>query len=198
MLERTFAAERLVHEGKGQERRSTQGVLDAEAQEKAPCCSAKGPHITYQNGCPVVVDYQSQRFTGTDHNRTPAYLKAVNSGRRVRFADEVCGSLGTELDRTTYQDSCRLPDYAPPSIQTKVRAALPGPGLSTAPGSCLCMRYHAPEPSDGSRASPTACAPHGCFGASRRRRRRCLDLVSAHARPVPGPSRYLAFRTPEG
>ena len=54
-----------------------------------------------------------------DHNRTPAYLKAVNSGRRVRFADEVCGSLGTELDRTTYQDSTRLPDYAPPSIQTK-------------------------------------------------------------------------------
>ena len=60
------------------------------------------------------------RFTGTDHNRTPAYLKAVNSGRRVRFADEVCGSLGTELDRTTYQDSTRLPDYAPPSIQTKI------------------------------------------------------------------------------
>ena len=28
--------------------------------------------------------------------------------------------LGTELDRTTYQDSTRLPDYAPPSIQTKI------------------------------------------------------------------------------
>ena len=98
----------------------------------------KGPHITYQNGCPVVVDYESNRFTGTDHNRTPAYLKAVNSGRRVRFADEVCGSLGTELDRTTYQDSTRLPDYAPPSKIQNRAPPLPGFECETARGPGFC------------------------------------------------------------
>ena len=119
MLERTFATERLYLRERGRSGGRLKECWTPKPKKRPPVQLPKGPHITYQNGCPVVVDYDANRFTGTDHNRTPAYLKAVNSGRRVRFADEVCGSLGTELDRTTYQDSCRLPDYAPPSIQTK-------------------------------------------------------------------------------
>ena len=119
MLERTFATERLYLRERGRSGGRLKECWTPKPKKRPPVQLPKGPHITYQNGCPVVVDYDANRFTGTDHNHTPAYLKAVNSGRRVRFADEVCGALGTELDRTTYQDSFRLPDYAPPSIPTK-------------------------------------------------------------------------------
>ena len=118
MLERTFAAERLYLAERGRSGGRLAECWTPRPKKRPPRPKKwpprplpKAPRIAYENGFPIMREYD---------NPAPGFLKAVNRQRRVRFADEVCGALGTELDRTTYFDSSRVPDHTPPAVREGV------------------------------------------------------------------------------